>query len=254
MKSDGLKHVNTGILKTALPRHEGHLLRDSVIRLKEPLFLKRTSYFNNLAAAFIRKHGFPLTPKPADLLKAPAPVYEAYELRAAWEELYTRLTPLVFSRAVADAVLDAQQQQHGDLPRHIPGELVGHPPDESTAQLAKNHTLLRLVSAAVEVGMLGERLEVRQHEPAAKYGKSHLKKLSKNRGVQQAAKLKKAKIYWCEMKRLKEANPARSWKNISLELQETLRQDPDFGNIHWATILDNTRAQRKKYQPHENKS
>jgi len=149
------KIVDTGIFKTALPRHRGHLIRWFLERREELPALAVASYFKDIAAAEIKKQGFPLNPKDDNLLKAPASVLEAYQCLDAYKQLLIRLKPFT-SRRVVEAVAEALAEEYGELPRGLPTQ-VKEGLDKDTAA----DQIWKVIAAAVEVGMYGQRLEVR---------------------------------------------------------------------------------------------
>lgn len=258
--SDAPKIQSTGIFKTTLPRHRGHLLADYLARLDEPRFLEAASHFKNLAAAVIKAQGFPLNPQVSDRLKAPAPVFEAYQLRDAYQEIVERMQVLA-SRRVVEAIAVALREKYGDLGlRVLNGELENIPQHEPELTDLASDEIWRVISAAVEVGLLGQRLVVRagKHEEHATWGKRQRKRLAKNSRIRTATAKKKSAIAWREMKRLKDANPDRSWTSIAKQLETELPTkyrvlgDPGdletFGTLHWTRILAHTSRQRRAHK------
>jgi hypothetical protein len=171
------KRVNTGLFETMLPENQGDLLRDAAARWHEPPFLQAASNYRDAAIATLQQHGFPLTAQASDLLSAPPPtVIEAYQVLRATEELTARLKPLISSPAFLRATAAAVVEDSGDLPRQINGELEASPAflDEREQLDFGIEEIFRIVSAAIEIGAVGQRSEIRPHEPDAMRGKKTL--------------------------------------------------------------------------------
>jgi hypothetical protein len=155
------KVVDTGMFQTVVPENRGDLLREVVERISGTPFLNFTAVARDRARSEIAKQGFPSKPGADDLCKAPPHILEAYRLLEADEELSIRLEPLLSSTRVLNAVLAALHETYGDAPRQMRGELIVKPSDESGAR----EELLHAILAAIELGVLSQRLESRQHEP-----------------------------------------------------------------------------------------
>ena len=157
------KVVDTGMFETFMPENVGDLLREVIERMSdaEAPFLRFTSVARDHALSEIAKEGFPVKAGPDELLKAPPHILAAYRLLAVDNELSIRLEPLLSSTRVLNAVLTALIETYGDAPRQMYGALIVKPSDESGAR----DELLHIVLAAIQLGILSQRLASQQHEP-----------------------------------------------------------------------------------------
>ena len=152
--------TDTGIFSTRLPRDAGHLVRDLLDRRVHLPFLRQAIRFDELADAEIGRHGFPSKPASSDRFRAPASVHEAYQLREAFRE-WDRILTMFLSPRVARAVAQAG------------GGLFPKATTEMRVAIGQK-LLMQLLEATVEIGVLGQRLEVRTHEPNALRGRKVL--------------------------------------------------------------------------------
>jgi hypothetical protein len=233
------RRVNTGMFQTVLPEHWGDLLQDVVERISETRFVELTSVARDRALSELSKQGLPSKPQPDDLLKAPAHIFEMYQLLEAGKELETRLEPLVRSLGVLKAIAAALVEKYGDAPRQMRGELIVTPSDESGAL----EELWHIVDVAIELGVFVQRLHSRQHEPDVvlmqhirKGGKMGSKKT--HSPEKRKERERERRKYRAEYARLKKAHPDLSRTSTARQVGKT------FG-VDERTILRYTTSPKK---------
>jgi hypothetical protein len=145
--------IDTGILKTAMPRHYGHLVQS--IFEEERLFplLREVVALDKLAAAEIKRHGVPSKPSGDDLIRTKPAVLEACQLREAYEDIDRRLQAILSPR-----VLSALIDSHGGMRKR-------------GSQYWAIKDVALLIQSAIKIGVLGQRMAIRQFEPEALRGR-----------------------------------------------------------------------------------
>jgi hypothetical protein len=197
--------TDTGLFETRMPRHPGHLV-DYFMERREGLpFLREADAFYDLAAEEIQRQGFPLKPQNADLLKAPAPVLECYQLRDAYEQLMI-LRSLFLAPGVMKAAAAELAEEYGKPPTEPPWQQIQAGLDEATA----TKEFGQLLNAATEIGVLGQRLIARKHEEDVLRGRGTLEYARKGHaaehGTPEEKKRRYAK-YQAELDRVRKSNP-----------------------------------------------
>jgi hypothetical protein len=225
------------MFETVLPEDRGDLLRDAVERISETSFVELTSVARDWALSELARQGFPSEPEADDLLKAPAHIFEMYQLLGAGKELETRLKPLVRSPGVLKAVTAALAEEYGDAPRQMRGELIATPSDESGAL----QEIWHIVEAAIEFGVFVQRLQSRQYEPDVVVGQKVRKGGRKGNQATYGAKKQKERTrreYRAAYDRLAKAHPTLTRSSIARLVGKT------FGKSY-RTILRYTPSKTK---------
>jgi len=209
---------DTGLFKTRVPRNAGHLVRNLVERQRTLPFLRSAPEFDDRAAVEIRSHGLPPRPNIKELLAAVPAVRDAVQLRIAYAELDVLVKEFQSPEVLTGVALFLEHS----------GQLPPRPTPEMRENAARRW-LWKFLNAAIELGTLGQRLEVREHERDTLRGRKTLESARQGHAAKYGTTEERARRdaeYLSEYQRIVKANRRLSPSGVARRVAEKFGVHP----------------------------